>query len=184
MERFFIYLMAHVFLMVPTAAALYAADVTDAPVGYSWKHVDDIKAAFLLPDAWSYHKEYNGTTVAVFLSKQNIAENGKFDTGVSINVIRANPSAPRQLKEIIEMRANKFGSKISMAQMEPFVRLNTQYDSVRDDGVNIRIVHIVLVNVYTKTSYMIIFETPASLWDKNWKIGEVVVNNLALETNI
>ncbi len=164
---------------------LNAAEVPSPPEGYTWKHVDEIKAAFLLPTGWHYLKEEKGNTLAIFLSKEKINEGSIFDTGVSINVFRENPSAPRQLKEIIEGLAQKNGSTVSETYIDPFIRLNTQYESVRNtDGVKIRIVDIALVNVKTKTSYLIIFESPVSLWEKNWSIGKIIVDTLAIETDI
>ena len=153
--------------------------------GFSWKQVDEIKAAFLLPNNWHYLKEKKGNTLAVFLTKEKIKEGEFFDTGVTVNIFRGNPSAPKQLKQIIEGLAKKFGSNVSKKLYKPFVRFNTQYDSVRKlDGIKMRTVDIALINVYTKTSYLIIFESPVSLWEKNWAIGETVLNNLALESKI
>ena len=43
---------------------------------------------------------------------------------------------------------------------------------------------IALVNVYTKTCYFVTFESPIDQWEKAWSIGEVVINTLALETEL
>ena len=79
----------------------------------------------------------------------------------------------------------KYKSKVSQTLFKPFVRLSTEYDSIRkSDGMKIRVLDIALINVYTNTSYLIIFESPVALWDKNGEIGKQIVNQFALESEI
>ena len=162
-----------------------ATDVSSPPEGYTWMYIDEINANFLLPNDWYYLKEKQGKTLAIFLSKEKISEGNIFDTGVSINVFRGNPSAPRQLKEMIDGLAQKFGATVLETFIDPFIQLNTQYESVRkEDGVQMRIVNIVLVNIKTKTSYLIIYESPVSLWEKHWPIGKTIINTVDIKSDI
>ena len=161
------------------------ATVPDPPNGFSWKQVPQIKAAFVVPDGWHFLEETKGKTLAIFITRESISENGEFETGVSVNVFRNNPSAPVRLKAMVEGVASKYGSEVATAAFDPFGRLSTRFDSTKDpSGKRIRTVMIALVNVYTKTCYFVTFESPIDQWEKAWSIGEVVINTLALETEL
>jgi len=168
-----------------SATSTNANDIPYPPDGFKWRKVEEIKAYFLLPDDWDFLEEHNDKTIGVFLSKEKITPKKIFNTGVTINAFLGSDSAPKKLRNIIESMAEKHGAKVTQSLMKPFIRLNTQYDSIRkSDGVNIRVLHIAIVNIYTRTGYLVLFESPVVLWDQSWPIGETIVNNLGLDTNI
>jgi len=160
-----------------------SADVLPAPDGYTWKRVAEVKAAFLVPDGWNYQQDRKGNTLGVFITRESIPSKGKYDTGMGINIFPKDINATKQLLKALVVIAERYKSNISKAEFGPFVRFYTQHDSIRSsDGENIRAVHIVVANSNTNSTYYIVFESPVPLWDKFWPVGDVLVNNLVLET--
>ena len=87
------------------ATALPAADPPKAPAGFAWKNVASIKAAFLLPDKWFFKEELRKDVRGIFLSKENIDQSGKFDTGLTINVFKIKKDAPARARQYIAEQA-------------------------------------------------------------------------------
>ena len=61
---------------------------TDAPSGFEWYVFEAGDSACLRPLDWFVKSELEGDTAALFISKENIDEVGKFETGLTLNVIR------------------------------------------------------------------------------------------------
>jgi hypothetical protein len=184
--------MAHILLIILSFITIpfltlnaNATELPHAPDGFTWQHVDEINAAFLLPDNWHYLKEKDGETLGIFITKENISMNGIFDTGITINIFPKSIPAPGQLKKLIERLSERHKAQTLTTSHKPFIKLSTEFNSIREtDNVSIRTLYIVLVNTYTRTSYLFIYESPVSIWDENWPIGNIIVNNYALEEKL
>jgi hypothetical protein len=162
-----------------------AADLPEPPGGYSWKHVSEIKGVFLVPESWHYFQKHEGNTFALFITKESIAATGEFQTGMSINALLHTPTAPAQVKRMVESVAMKYGSQVSTSVQEPFVRFTTHFDSPKPPTQKlIRTVMIGVANAHTSTSYLVSFECPVSDWKNQWSIGEVLVNTLGFESEL
>lgn len=59
----------------------------EIPQGYNWTFCPDIKAFFPTPDTWFYKEEVKGDTRAYFMTRESIAQRGRFDTGIAVNVL-------------------------------------------------------------------------------------------------
>jgi hypothetical protein len=50
---------------------------------------------------------------------------------------------------------------------------------------NIKTMHLLLIaNDKTDTLFIMWFESPPNSWDKNWKIGNTILNNLQIDEKI
>lgn len=65
---------------------LFAIDLPKAPVGFTWQEVPELKAAFLKPEGWFFKQENKNGTLAYFITQEDLAKNGEFATGLTINV--------------------------------------------------------------------------------------------------
>jgi hypothetical protein len=156
-------------------------ELPQPPSGFTWKNIKEIQAFFLLPDNWHYKEEQNDKTFAIFLSKEKIMGNNQFDTGMTINVFRNQASAPKQLVNMIKAVSKHHKSEITTGENKDFFFLNTQYDSVAgSDNKIIRSITKVIINKATRTSYMILYESPVETWTTRKIISEM----FALEENI
>src|SRR5262245_59619772 len=80
-------------LSVIFVAPLYAMDLPVAPIGFSWREVPEIKAAFLVPSGWQFKRETQGNTLAVCVTPEDLDNDWRFNTGLTINELRnAKPS--------------------------------------------------------------------------------------------
>lgn len=182
MRRRPIALAAWIFL-IPAFA--YGLELPDAPAGFSWHEVSAIRGAFLVPDGWYFQEEVQGETRAIFITRESIPEVGLFETGVSINVITDNPSAPAHIKAILEVTAASNSVELSWDKIGPFVKLSCQFESLREGGLEpTRNFMIGLVNLETGTTYLIVFESPKSAWEEMWPKGKTILDALALEEEV
>lgn len=63
-------------------------ELPNPPSGYTWKQILDEQSALLVPAGWHFKSQHGKNTDGFFVSKENIDTEGKFETGLSLNVIR------------------------------------------------------------------------------------------------
>src|SRR4051794_1795831 len=61
-------------------------ELPKAPAGFEWSRLDDARAAFLCPAGWHVKTETVSGTHALFISREKISNEGKFETGLTVNV--------------------------------------------------------------------------------------------------
>lgn len=154
-----------------------------APEGFAWQVLPEVKGACLLPAGWHFRSEVKNGTHAYFLSVENIAEVGSFQTGMTINVVanvdkRTGKTAHQYALDFIQVR-KEMGKETIVFSNEVrrgiFAGGLFRSSAPRPEGGNTIIHNIVLANTSTQTLYMIIFESPESSWDKAWKLGETML---------
>src|SRR5688500_8885826 len=64
-----------------------AADWGELPDGFTWHENSEAKVAIPLPKGWYVKEEVRDGTVGLFLSEEDIAKQGKFDTGYTLNYV-------------------------------------------------------------------------------------------------
>ncbi len=166
------------------ATALPAADPPKAPAGFSWKNVASIKAAFLLPDKWFFKEELRKDVRGIFLSKENIDQSGKFDTGLTINVFKNKKDAPARARQYIAEQAEG-GDVVNLWEAENGVLklYGVRLHVTRDPPAFTE--HVLAIgNEKTDTLYILMFESPDATWDEAWKKGEVMLGNFRLDDEI
>ena len=66
----------------------YAIETPDAPGGYSWKQVKEIKAAFLVPNTWYFSDKQTGENNTYSISREQVDDSGSAPTGLTVVVRR------------------------------------------------------------------------------------------------
>ncbi|HEY4231421.1 MAG TPA: hypothetical protein VGO79_14730 [Thermoanaerobaculia bacterium] len=155
-----------------------------APAGFAWKNVASIKAAFLLPDGWFFKEELRKDVRGIFLSKENIDQKGKFDTGLTINVFKNKKDAPARARQYIAEQA-QVGDVVNLWEAEngALKLYGARLHITRDPPAFTE--HVLAIgNSKTDTLYILMFESPDATWDEAWKKGEVILGNFRLDDEI
>lgn len=170
------------------AIAAYDLELPEEPAGFKWKKFEEIKAALLVPDGWYFKQVQQEDTVAYFITKENIDEVGRFDTGLSMNVIRGRDdlNAVLYAEEFIE----------TMAAQNELVREWTTgagllkgfgcltRNAVEGEDVSIMMHTLAIGNEETNTLYILFFESLEEEWDQAWKYGEQILRMFLMDDEI
>lgn len=171
-------------LVTFTLQILPAIDLPTPPPGFTWQEVPELKAAFLRPTGWFFKREEQKGTLAYFITEEDIAKNGEFQTGLTVNVfhLKKDPAVDRA-KDMIDQLANqKHGEKWSR-EFGPFREFGL--DCKDTDATGTAVIHYLTVaNPKTNTLYLFIFESPEASWNEAWKFGKQIMDNLALDDEV
>lgn len=171
-----------------SGAFAQSADLPTAPQGFSWKHIDEIKAAFLIPDGWYFKREIQKNTLAYFITQENIDKQGLLETGLTVNVMR------RLTAISAHTYARQFIAKLtSENQVLHTWELGT--GDLQGYGCQIKIpgskdrpaimMHsLAIANIRTNTLYILMFESPENKWPSAWEKGKVIMDMFALDDEI
>jgi hypothetical protein len=150
--------------------------------GYRWERVPEVKAAVLVPVGWQFKVDKRGETVGYFVTRENVDETGKFETGLTVNVMRrpgAHDSEDYATVFLDGFAAGKTLLGTWEIHQGPFVGRGCR---VEDEG---SVLHtLAFANSKTNTFYLAIFEAPKAAWGDAWRIGERIVKMLYLDDEI
>ncbi|MDP3980992.1 MAG: hypothetical protein Q8Q33_06255 [Chlamydiota bacterium] len=175
-------------LIMESASDGFSKDLPDAPNGYTWNQADNIQAYFLIPEGWYYMEEQKQDTKAVFITKEKIEQGNDFRTGLSVNVIQQSNKktglAPsKTAKNFIDnMQSLTERSEIEAYNHDSFSGFKGLFKSGNLSSEPIVLFCLAMGNDDTGTLYIILFESPQPEWEENWKIGSIILDNIALET--
>jgi hypothetical protein len=158
-----------------------------APEGFAWQEIDEIKAAFLVPAGWHFTRKQEGGTLAYFITREDPAELGIHETGLTINAF-----VKLETHNAVEYAEQFIGSTIAAGELVDSWRLDTGLlqghacltHNVADDGTSFTKRSLAIGNSNTNTLYLMWFESPEQTWDSVWKIGEVMLSVFALDSEI
>lgn len=177
------------FLRLALAVALFtrtlhAIDLPKAPSGFTWQEVPELKAAFLKPNGWFFKQENSKGTMAYFITKEDLAKNGQFDTGLTINVFHLKQSsAVERGKAMIEQMASKHHVNTQARAFGPFQEFACEMIDTDASGTT-EMRALTIANPKTNTLYLFIFESPVDTWESAWKLGQQIMDMLALDDEI
>jgi hypothetical protein len=160
------------------------------PANYEWKVLDEINAAFLVPQKWYFIKESKGDQIAYFFTKENIETQGSFKTGLSLNVIKdvddkIGLSAPAYAKNFIyELIIATDTISTWVNQISSLHQYGCQSHIVVEDSISIVVHNLAIGNKTTNTLYLLTFESPEAEWEKARKIAEITLGSFALDDEI
>lgn len=166
-------------------------DLPPPPKGYQWQACPEINAALLRPDGWYFKKNIDGDKREYYISKEDIAVDGEFTTGLTMVAFvgygnRYGASATEFAKNYIRKAANS--SHIRKApwtnRMGPFVAhgvIITTPDIAQGDFVTH---HLVIANEDTSTVYIVIFESPVDDWAAMTLLSEPMLRQIYIESEI
>ncbi len=175
-----------------SAQSVDEIDLPDPPEGFEWQILPEIKAAFLLPDGWYYLAQEQSGTHAYFLTEQDIATEGAFSTGLSINVVadipsRASVSAVAYAAAHAAAVSEVPGVEIqhmwdgSQGALHSF---GVRYRSLKPDGSAVVIHQVNVGNEETGTLYIIMFEAPEDKWETAWSNGDRIMSFFLLNQGV
>jgi len=121
----------------------------------------------------------------MFVTEKAFTPPAEFEVGLTVNAFVGDPSAPEQVKKLMDQISAKFSAPLSNSSQGPFRLLSCKFDSPRKkDGVMIRSYQLGIANPNTRTTYLLVFESPVSRWDETWPKGKAMLDHLALETDL
>ncbi|HTO05550.1 MAG TPA: hypothetical protein VMR86_00695, partial [Myxococcota bacterium] len=154
------------------------------PAGYTWREINELHAAVLVPTGWFFKSERGEGVFAAFVTKEEIGTSG-YETGVSINAYVGNSTAPGKLGMMLREMAAKNSAKVTSGQQGVFATETCEFDSPREGGVEpVHMFVVGIVNTRTSASYLITLESPASHWDAASKQVQPVLEKLALDPRL
>lgn len=176
-----------VLLFLFGAASGAAQELPPAPKGFSWIKLPEIKGALLSPNGWHFLKEEKQGTLAYFITEQDIRKEGRFQTGLSLNVLPPRKSTPA--KEYAAGYISKVAKENELLQI-----WDTQAGALVGYGCRVRtkdktrgplILHtLMLANTRTNRLYLFVFESPEKNWTAAWKLGEQMMTMLVLDDEV
>ena len=168
------------------AVCVPAMELPQAPTGFSWREVPEIKAAFLMPNGWHFKRQAQGNTLAFFITQEDIDKEGRFNTGLTVNVLqKVKPgTAVEYAKTFIgRMATDKHAGEVWTRQFGPLHGFGCRFKDTNATGTPI--VHMLMVaNPKTGTLYLFIFEAPDADWPAARAKGEKIMNSLAVDDEI
>lgn len=170
-------------LLIACAANAVAAqpDLPAPPEGFSWHWNEEIRGAFLKPNGWHVKEEKRNETLALFLTKEDIATEGSFTTGFSVNVVpgvgkksggKASDYGRSFVREAIQDKENV------LVVLPPVDRGRLKTFGCRIKKDNTIIHYFLIADDETDRLYITFFESPAAEFETAWKKGEVILKKL------
>jgi len=189
MLRFLVFSLLGWLLARPAAAQKHDIALADAPAGFHWQALPEVKAAMLLPDGWYYKAEHPKGTEAYFLSQEEIGEGGEFQTGLSLNVVtKVKAKTNRRAADYAQAfnaRAGGGPGQQVLARHDTasgvFRTSLVRYRATPPDAESKIIGQWAIANTKTDTLYLLIFESPEKEWPEAWKLGAVMLRELVLD---
>lgn len=187
-------LLALTLLLLASNAGASAQSVLDTPLPappsrFTWRILREIKAAFLVPDGWHFKEEAAQGTRAYFITEQDIARNGRFTTGLSLNVVkgvpsRAGVSAPEYARAFALQLVDTPGQETLdtwQGVQGPVHTYGVRSRSRAEDGSHVILHHVLMGNERTGTFYLLLFEAPEAQWEVAWQKGEPMLQRYAFD---
>lgn len=154
-----------------------------APTGFQWIWSPEMGGGFLCPDGWHAKKEKKADTEALFITKENIDTEGKFTTGLTVNVIsriRRKTGLPPSRYMPRLLAENAQGKKV-LLELPPKKsgRITGHVLRLQDDVLVVH--HSLLADDQTDKLYVVSFESPVGEWESNKKYWEPMLGKMAWE---
>jgi hypothetical protein len=175
------------FLLLVLAQAVLSQELPTPPSGCSWKKLEDIKGAALIPNGWHFKKEKSKGILAYFITQEDIDKKGRYETGLTIQVFR--PPQPNTAEEVAQAVIGMHAEKKELIltwkpTMGVYIGYGWQAKGQSADGSMTRTNGLILSNTQTKTFYLILFESSEAKWEEAWKIGEKITQQIAFNDGI
>jgi len=156
-----------------------------APPGFSWKQFEKTKALLLVPEGWFVKEQSAKGTDAIFITKENIDEDGRYSTGLSVNVVqklkdkKAVEVAQSHIAKLQEQNKGERSWKTNAGKLKGY---GCQIKA--DKGGPLRMSCLALANTETNTLYLVVFEAPEADWDTAWKKGAEMMKKLGFDDEV
>ncbi|GGX40802.1 PsbP-related protein [Saccharospirillum salsuginis] len=145
------------------------ANTAATPDGYRWYTADNGVGTFLVPDGWHVKEETRNGTDALFISRENIDQQGRYQVGMTVNrvpnfsqttSVPATEYAESFIKQLM-VKHDVLMSNTNSESVEP--RYIARVRLTKDPAT---IVHYITVGrAATDELFLIYFEAPESEWE-------------------
>ena len=143
---------------------------------------------FLKPKNWFVKASYQKGHYAFFISKEKISKDQNFTTGFTLNfnshISKKTDNIPSEYAKQWIQNISKLKNKKVIVKPWEFTNNILKAFGIRVKD-NEKIIHYMLIaNDNTDSLFIMLFESPLKQWDEEWKIGNNIMNNLRLDTEI
>jgi tetratricopeptide (TPR) repeat protein len=159
------------------------------PPHFDWHSFLMVGVSVLKPEGWHVHQVDTGTAFTGCISRESIQERGRFETGLTVQVIRGVQEGtgmpPQEFSRQLRQKErdnpdNAILLQLDEQETEMMTRLIYRFRNAPSDAEPI-IVHRFQIAVPARDElYLFIFESLERLWDADWTIGEQILKNLVL----
>ncbi len=176
---------AALLFLVLFSALVNSANTPPSPSGFTWYSAQNGVGTFLKPDGWYIHEEGNENTNALFISRENIKENGKFIIGFSVNQIssyskNSKLKASQYAKVFIQKIIDKHEVIKSGVIKGGPTDMNVARVKSENSGVKTIVHHIAIGMDDRDELYLISFEAPESEWQAYYEKAGLMLNYIIL----
>jgi len=156
-----------------------------APSGFEWIELEAIGARILKPRGWNEHSDLQGETRRYAFSREPLAGDGSFKTGLSIQVISDATAtfgrlAPNAARAHLAAARRQPGVGVASTWSEAFGRIQVHgHVILRPDAAGLAgivVAQLAIGDPDTDTLYLLRFETPEAMWEKG--DGEIALSIL------
>ena len=164
------------------AVPAWGNDWGELPPGYTWYENEAMRVAIPVPDGWHVKVEAHDGTQALFVSKEDIAAEGQFQTGFTLNYFeqfsKRESAGPTRFAAAFVLQIQKTKEVVQ----EPWVeKLEQGITGIgirwRDPRNSPALVHYYLISDDAEDSLRLsIFEAPEAQWEQAWKHGAVMLD--------
>ncbi len=172
-------------IMVLLQSLAATAQRRAAPPGFAWQEIPELNTAVLKPQGWFFRQEPQAGVLAYFVSKEDIAKSGMFQTGLTMFVSQVSTgSAADRAKQIIaDLMAANPGGEGWQASDNVFQTFSCRV-RVNDESGAIIMFNLAVANSRTNMLYLLIFESPEFEWESAWKLGKIILDNFGFDDRI
>ncbi|HEY9148506.1 MAG TPA: hypothetical protein VIQ22_05805 [Gammaproteobacteria bacterium] len=164
-----------------------ADELPQPPDGFTWHVSENRVGTFLRPDGWFVREEGEKSDKAVFISKEDIAKDGVFTTGLSVNRVprvsaRVGHSATEYAKMFLTQYLNdefEIIKTYNVPEQDSYHGYGLRYSGDNQGVATIANV-LTIASDRDDTLYIIVFEAPSRSWDDAWAKGSLMLNMLGL----
>jgi hypothetical protein len=190
---------------VPTAADWAAVEMSKLPPpprGFTWHPFKEAPITVLRPEGWHVHQVMDNTVFTGCVSKESIQTEGRFITGLTVNVFRGTKDGLRQAvpnshpdTAVAGMLGGILPSlpsdpRFQVIYLDPCVQrtrasrlIRVRYRQLAPAMPNIpwhgplAVQRFIIEFDQSPDVYLLTFESLESTWDESWKIGKQILTN-------
>ena len=170
----------------------FSLDLPDAPEGFSWVQVKEIRGAFLVPGSWYFGFAGHGTGNTYTISRERSEDADDIETGLVIVIQQKDDQGLNEgvLPSVIaeerfrEAQRTRLIEKSYVGTQGSFDTYRYQYIGMREDKVRYRKYRMLVANDATGTLYTVTFVSSLQEWEDNWNKAEVILRNMILDDEV
>jgi hypothetical protein len=174
-----------------------------SPAGFTWHPFKEAHITVLRPEGWHVHQVMGDTVITSCVSKESIQTEGRFTTGLTLNVFRGvkdglrqhNPDSHPDTAVVLPLAhmlpTLPHDPRFEVLYLDPCVQrtagsrlVRVRYRQLAAAVPNIPFHGPLVVQKFiiefdqSPDVYVFTFESPESTWDESWKIGKRLLTNV------